>query len=761
MRKLGDSVDSLLSNILESVSNSNPTNLETKEKYVLPVKVGIKNESIEKGDKPWIVGNFAPGKYLNETHPQGHEGVDLKATAGTPIYPVGSGLVLDTMNSPKGGISCKIAHENGAVISYYAHMKEVRVKAQQNVLPTTIIGTVGDTGNAKGRGAHLHYEVKVDGGKVDPLSIVGKDIGSLSKMKKKSDEMFDDLVKMGGLLKYPQELYEDIWEFAEKVFANIVYRFLEKDWEKRPITNYIKKNYEVFNFDVLDTDLDHTIEFETNSGFNTLVASFKYGGKYLSGDYAHSDYKDMDFDESSESIMHEMNFYLGKNEIYKIKSIENFKEDLNDLQVTIKHECRHLQQEIYANDMFVNPNIPEEKIIRPLGGLPPKSTRDKRRGKQEYIPWGSDLSDLTNRKKDLQYELRDIEFYPMLSSSIENFQNDTKKFEENKNDTEEQKKSKNLEKRFAAREYVGDPFDTKQTNVFFSELKKKQPKRWRKAVKEFYKAIFNNELTKTAGLIKVPQELINRIISWVIPQYALFIMNELGKIKISELDNEESIELILFKKEVKKYITTGTRETRKRFIDPTANKSILVELKYITTNPAKYLAGDFEDKLEKIRIFFYPTEELENFKRQIPYIKNTIIHELEHYLQASSSKDYDFFGLPSAKIQSKEFDTQGNPLINKPLSNKQYQEDIEHEDLLDLEFYPRLKDAISEFIFNYGDYSENDKKDMAWSYVDLTNRQYARLHLLESNPFFQNLKKFNIEKWKKAVKEFYKAVFNE
>ena len=490
MRKLGDSVDSLLSNILDSVSNSNPTNLETKEKYVLPVKVGIKNESIDKGDKPWIVGNFAPGKYLNDTHPQGHDGVDLKAPSGTAIYPIASGLVLDTMNSPKGGISCKIAHENGAVISYYAHMKETRVKAQQNVLPTTIIGTMGETGNAKGRGAHLHYEVKVDGGKVDPLSIVGKDVGSLSKMKKKSDEMFDDLVKMGGLLKYPQELFNDVWDFAEQVFANIVYRFLEKDWKKRPITNYIKQNYDIFNFDVLDTDLDHTIEFETNFGRNTLTARFLYGGKYLGGEYSHGGYKTVHYDEPSDSLMHEMNFYLGENEIYKIKSIDQFKEDINLLQVMIKHECRHLQQEIIANDMFVNPNIPEEKIIRPLGGLPPKNTRDKKRSKQEYIPWGNSVKDLDNRNEDKQYKLRDIEFYPLLSSSIENFQYDNKDLEIEEDDTEEQKKTKNIEKRFAARMYVGDPLDTEETNVFFGELKKKQPKRWRKAVKEFYKEVF-------------------------------------------------------------------------------------------------------------------------------------------------------------------------------------------------------------------------------------------------------------------------------
>ena len=483
MRKLGDSVDSLLSNILDSVSNTTPTNTETKEKYVLPVKVGIKNQPIDKGDKPWIVGNFAPGKYLNDTHPQGHEGVDLKAPAGTPIYPIGSGIVLDTANSGKGGINCKIAHENGAVISYYAHMKELKVKAQQNVLPTTIIGTVGDTGNAKGRGAHLHYEVKVDGSKVDPLSVVGKDVGSLSKMKKKSDEMFYDLVKMGGLLKYPQELFEEVWSFAEKIFTNVIYRVQLTEPKAKKLIQYLKNKYEIFNFDIFDTNLDHSIEFETNNGLNVLYINFLFGEKYLTGDYYNFDYN-----EDLNIIKHDINFHLGENEIYKVTSIEKFMKDLNGLRRTVEHECRHLQQEIYGTYMSVSDKIEEEFIQPPIGGLPPKQMRDNKR----HSAWGNYLADKTNRNKDLLYEYRDIEFYPLLNTAIDVFIEQHAHLKNKSTDSEEEKKQKQVKLKISAKEFVGDPVDTNKTNSFFSTIKqKKNLKKWRQAVKEFYKAVFN------------------------------------------------------------------------------------------------------------------------------------------------------------------------------------------------------------------------------------------------------------------------------
>ncbi len=153
--------------------------------YQLPVHVGKGGQPITEENKPWILGTFIPNKFVNERHPQGHFGVDLGADKGTPIYPIGPGKVIETMVYAKGGNTVKIAHEDGSVVSYYAHMDSINVRTGQEVASDTIIGYMGNTGNAKGTHPHLHFEVGVNDNKIDPMSIVGKSVGSLSKKAEK------------------------------------------------------------------------------------------------------------------------------------------------------------------------------------------------------------------------------------------------------------------------------------------------------------------------------------------------------------------------------------------------------------------------------------------------------------------------------------------------------------------------------------------------------------------------------------------------
>lgn len=131
---------------------------------------------------PYFIGHFFPGKYLNKTHPSGHNGLDLSAPRGTPIYPIAPGVVSETtpQETSIGGITAHIEHENGKVISYYAHMNDIKVSPGEKVNFDTVIGTVGNSGNAKYTSTHLHYTVKVNDRYVDPQGIIGKPIGSLS-----------------------------------------------------------------------------------------------------------------------------------------------------------------------------------------------------------------------------------------------------------------------------------------------------------------------------------------------------------------------------------------------------------------------------------------------------------------------------------------------------------------------------------------------------------------------------------------------------
>jgi len=107
---------------------------------------------------------------LNAVRPngrKGHGGVDMRAPAGTPIYPLAPGVVTNVGTDPLGGNVVNIQHSNG-VRSYYAHLSTVKVFKGDKVTNNTQIGAVGNTGNASHTFPHLHFQVWKDGQLTDP-----------------------------------------------------------------------------------------------------------------------------------------------------------------------------------------------------------------------------------------------------------------------------------------------------------------------------------------------------------------------------------------------------------------------------------------------------------------------------------------------------------------------------------------------------------------------------------------------------------------
>jgi murein DD-endopeptidase MepM/ murein hydrolase activator NlpD len=100
-----------------------------------------------------------------------HTGVDWSAPRGTPIIASGNGVV-EQAGWDKGGYGRQtiIRHANGYVSSY-SHQNSIAkgVKPGARVRQGQVIGTVGSTGLSTG--PHLHYELIVNGTKVDPLRI--------------------------------------------------------------------------------------------------------------------------------------------------------------------------------------------------------------------------------------------------------------------------------------------------------------------------------------------------------------------------------------------------------------------------------------------------------------------------------------------------------------------------------------------------------------------------------------------------------------
>jgi len=94
-----------------------------------------------------------------------HNGVDITADAGTPIYATGNGVVESA--SYDGGLGyCVTINHGFGYKTRYGHCKSMLVKAGQKVIRGQKIATVGSTGSSIGN--HVHYEVIHNGKYVHP-----------------------------------------------------------------------------------------------------------------------------------------------------------------------------------------------------------------------------------------------------------------------------------------------------------------------------------------------------------------------------------------------------------------------------------------------------------------------------------------------------------------------------------------------------------------------------------------------------------------
>ena len=98
-----------------------------------------------------------------------HEGIDLGAQIGTPVYATGTGIVAATGVRSRYGLTIDIDHDSG-VSTRYAHLSRIKVQPGQKVTRATIIGLVGNTGRSTG--PHLHYEVRLNNVPRDPLKFI-------------------------------------------------------------------------------------------------------------------------------------------------------------------------------------------------------------------------------------------------------------------------------------------------------------------------------------------------------------------------------------------------------------------------------------------------------------------------------------------------------------------------------------------------------------------------------------------------------------
>ena len=125
--------------------------------------------------RPVQGGGRLASRFGNRVHPifksrRMHTGVDLAAKTGTPIYASGDGVVEKAQWVSGYGRYVQLKHVNGYETAY-GHMSRIAdgMKPGTRVRQGQVIGYVGSTGNSTG--PHLHFEIKVNGRFVDPLSV--------------------------------------------------------------------------------------------------------------------------------------------------------------------------------------------------------------------------------------------------------------------------------------------------------------------------------------------------------------------------------------------------------------------------------------------------------------------------------------------------------------------------------------------------------------------------------------------------------------
>jgi murein DD-endopeptidase MepM/ murein hydrolase activator NlpD len=95
-----------------------------------------------------------------------HAGIDLAAATGTPIRAAASGRVI--LAAPTGGYGNYTCIDHGKSISTcYAHQSRFGTTRGATVKQGEVMGYVGNTGHSFG--AHLHFEVRINGRPVDPM----------------------------------------------------------------------------------------------------------------------------------------------------------------------------------------------------------------------------------------------------------------------------------------------------------------------------------------------------------------------------------------------------------------------------------------------------------------------------------------------------------------------------------------------------------------------------------------------------------------
>lgn len=101
-----------------------------------------------------------------------HKGIDIHARRGTPVVAVCDGVIVERAHTLVGGKTIWLKSAGHGWKAYYAHLDKQLVKVGQHVKKGQVIGTIGNTGNARTTPSHLHYGISGSKGWLNPMPYV-------------------------------------------------------------------------------------------------------------------------------------------------------------------------------------------------------------------------------------------------------------------------------------------------------------------------------------------------------------------------------------------------------------------------------------------------------------------------------------------------------------------------------------------------------------------------------------------------------------
>ncbi len=140
-------------------SNKNIIN-SNKPPSISPIKNTKKTE---------ITAKYGPTKHPILKSMRHHNGIDFRASTGTPIVATADGIIANASYENKWGNLIIIKHDDGYE-TLYAHLSKFNCKKKQTVKKGEIIGYSGSTGMVTG--PHLHYSIKHNNEYVNPIDFI-------------------------------------------------------------------------------------------------------------------------------------------------------------------------------------------------------------------------------------------------------------------------------------------------------------------------------------------------------------------------------------------------------------------------------------------------------------------------------------------------------------------------------------------------------------------------------------------------------------